>query len=130
MVPLKREKSSPCSTKLIFTRNYNLHWIASRANILCKYIMYFFNFGCGFCGPFSMLFPNAPASCGKKKYEIIFAALYFYCMSWSVSQILKILFQIGDINISIYVQLKSSFFLTKKTAVESETHFSREAIEN
>ena len=54
-----------------------------------------------------------------------------------VSQIFKILFQTGDINIFVlrgvffsrYVQLKSS--LTKKTSVvKSETHFSREAIEN
>ena len=36
----------------------------------CKYFGYFtyliylylFNFGCGFCGSFSMLFPEAPAS--------------------------------------------------------------------
>ena len=26
---------------------------------------YFFNFGRGFCGFFSMLFPKSPASCGK-----------------------------------------------------------------
>ena len=58
--------------------------------------------------------------------------------SKSVSQISKILFQTGDINIlvlrgvlfSTYIQLKN-FFLTKKTsAVKSERHFSREAIEN
>ena len=65
-----------------------------------------------------MLFPKAPASCGKKNFEIIFAALYSICMiSKSVSQIFKILFQTGDINILVlrgdfsirYVQLKSSF---------------------
>ena len=59
--------------------------------------------------------------------------------SKSVYQIFKILFQTGDINIfalrdvffSRYVQLKSSFYDGKKTsAVTSETHFSREAIEN
>ena len=55
----------------------------------------------------------------------------------SVSQIFKILFQARDINIFVlrgvlfrrYVQLKSSFS-DEKTAVKSETHFSREAIEN
>ena len=54
-----------------------------------------------------------------------------------MSQIFKILFQIGDINnfilcsvfFSRYVQLKS-FFPDEKTAVKSETHFSRKAIEN
>ena len=53
-------------------------------------------------------------------------------------QIFKILFQIGDINILVlrgvffsrYVQLKSSFSEEKTLAVKSETHFSREAIEN
>ena len=58
--------------------------------------------------------------------------------SKSVPQIFKILFQIGDINILVlrgvffsrYVQLKSSFSEEKTLAVKSETHFSREAIEN
>ena len=48
----------------MFVKNYRLHWIVGRANILCKYIIYiFFNFGCGFCDSFIMLFPKAPASC-------------------------------------------------------------------
>ena len=58
--------------------------------------------------------------------------------SKSLSQILKILFQTRDINIFVlrgvffrrYVQLESSFSDKKKSAVKSETHFSREAIEN
>ena len=59
--------------------------------------------------------------------------------SKSESQIFKILFQTGDINIFVlrgvffsrYAQLKISFPDEKKTsAVKSETHFSREAIEN
>ena len=62
------------------------------------------------------------------------------CMiSKSVSQIFKILFQTGDVNIFVlrsvfssrYVQLKSCFSEEKKTsAVISKTHFSREAIGN
>ena len=65
-----------------------------------------------------MLFPKAPASCGKN-IEIIFAALYSIRMSSkSVSRIFKILFQIGDVNIFVlrgvffsrYVQRKSYFF--------------------
>ena len=58
--------------------------------------------------------------------------------SKSVSQIFKILFQTGDINIFVlcgaffsrYVQLKSSFSDEKTPAVKSETLFSGEAIEN
>ena len=64
-----------------------------------------------------MLFPEAPTSSGKK-IEIIFAALYFYCMSSEiVTQISKFLFQIGDINnfvlfvisFSRYIQIKRFF---------------------
>ena len=58
--------------------------------------------------------------------------------SKSVSQILKILFQTGDINIFVlrsvffsrYVQLKRSFSDEKRSAVKSETRFSRESIKN
>ena len=54
-----------------------------------------------------------------------------------MSEIFKILFQTGDINIFVlrsvflsrYVQLKSSFS-DKKTAMKFETHFSRQAIQN
>ena len=57
--------------------------------------------------------------------------------SKSVSQIFKIIFQTGDINICVlhgvfvtrYVELKNSFS-DKKNSPEIETHFSREAIEN
>ena len=55
-----------------------------------------------------------------------------------MSQILKILYQTGDINsfvlrgvfFSKYVQLKSFFSDEKTPAVKSETYFSRKAIEN
>ena len=55
-----------------------------------------------------------------------------------VSQIFKILFQTGDIVFDVlsvffsrYVRLRSSFPDEKKpSAVKSEIHFSREAIEN
>ena len=58
--------------------------------------------------------------------------------SKSVSQIFKMLYQTGDINIFIlrgvffsrYVQLKSSFSDEKKSAMKSETLYSTEAIEN
>ena len=59
--------------------------------------------------------------------------------SKSVSQIFKILFQTGDINIFVlrgvffsrYIQLKKTPFLMKKTSVvKSETNLGREAIEN
>ena len=53
-----------------------------------------------------------------------------------MSQIFKMLFQTGNINIIVphgvlfsrYVQLKSSFSAKKTSVVESETHFCREGI--
>ena len=58
--------------------------------------------------------------------------------SKSVSQIFKILFQTGDINIFVlrgvfvsrYIQLESSFSDEKTLAVKYEAHFRREVIEN
>ena len=58
--------------------------------------------------------------------------------SKSMSQIFKILFQTGDINIFVlrgvffsrYVKLKALFLTKKTSAVKSETHFSRQSIKN
>ena len=55
-----------------------------------------------------------------------------------MSQIFKILFHTGDINIFVlrgiffsrYVQLKAPLLTKKTSAVKSETRFNREAIEN
>ena len=87
----------------MFAKSYHLHWIADRANILCKYIIYkFFNFGYGFCGSFPMLFPKAPASSCKK----ILNCFFLHCTSIfmdlkSKSQIFKISFQTGEINVFV-----------------------------
>ena len=56
----------------------------------------------------------------------------------SVSQIFKILFQTGDINIFVlrgvffskYAQLKYPFLTKNTSAVKSETPFTRETVEN
>ena len=104
----------------MFAKNYYLHWIAGRANILSNYIIYiFFGFGCGFYGSFPMLFPKAPACCCKtilNEFLLHFTSIFL--SSKRVSQIFKIFFQVGDINIFVfhgvffsrYVPLKSSFF--------------------
>ena len=43
----------------MFTKNYQLQWIADRANIHSKYITHkFFNFGCGFYVSFPILLPQ------------------------------------------------------------------------
>ena len=63
----------------MFAKNYHLHWIVGRPDILSKNIIHIlFNFGRGFCVYFLMLFPKAPVSCSEKKTELIFATLYFY----------------------------------------------------
>ena len=57
--------------------------------------------------------------------------------SKGVSQIFKILFQIGDnifvlraVFFSVYVQIKSPFLTKKTSTVKSETHCCREATGN
>ena len=83
-----------------------------------------------------MLFLEAPASCGKKNWNNFYCIVLLFVWAQKLSQIFKILFQTGNINIfeihgvffSRSVQLKSSFSDEKKTAVKSERHFSREAI--
>ena len=103
----------------MFAKTYHLDWIAGRANILRKYIIYLlFNCGRGYCGFFPMSFPKAPASCCKK----ILNQFLLHCPSTfmslkSVPHIFKILFQTGYINIFVlcgvffsrYAQLKSLF---------------------
>ena len=105
----------------MFVKNYHLHWIAGRGNILSKYEIYiFFNFGRGFCCSFPKWFSKASASCCKKTFLLHCASIFM--ASKSVSQILKILFQTGDIEIFVlcgvffsrYVLLKSSFSGKKK----------------
>ena len=98
--------------------------------------MYFFSFGRGFWGFFSMLFPKAQASCGKNLWNNF---------SWIVLLFEKVCFRIlkfyFKLEILIFLYFVVSFsvdifnwkdpFLTKKTSVvKSETRFRREATEN
>ena len=87
-------------SRYMFTKNYHLHWIVGRANILSKYIIYnFFNFGRGFCGSFSMSFPKAPgSSCKKILDQFLLQCTSILMSSKSASQIFKILFKTRDIN--------------------------------
>ena len=59
-----------CSTKTVHvSKKLPLHWTAVILNIFCKYLIYiyiFFQFECGFCRSFSMIFPKDPAPCYKK----------------------------------------------------------------
>ena len=124
----------------MFAKNYHFHWIAGRTNIFSKYLIYiFFSFGPGFCSSFPKLFPKAPASCCKKILNLfLLHCTSIFMTSKSVSQILKTIFQTGDINVFVLrgvffsrcVPLKISFSYKKILAIKSQTQFSRDAVEN
>ena len=84
--------------------------------------IYIFIFGCGFCGSFSMLFPEGPGSCDKEILRnFLLHSTSISMSSKGLSQIFKILFQTGYVNIFVlrgvvfsrYVQLKRSFSAKK-----------------
>ena len=61
--------------------------------------IYIFNFGRGFCGSFSILFPEAPVSCDKEILKQFLTHCPSICMSSkSTSQTFKILILTGDSN--------------------------------
>ena len=69
MVPSERENVSRCSTKLIHFGQKLLLALdcrQSKYSLEIHNIHIFFNFGHGFCGSFSILFPKASASGGKE----------------------------------------------------------------
>ena len=104
----------------VFPKNYHLHWTAGRANILCKYLIYFFNFGRGFCSS-SYVNSRSSSLLWCRNFEIIFGALYYFC-ELKKCLTFKILFQTGDINsfgllgafFTRFVRLKSSSSAKKK----------------
>ena len=62
----------------MFAKNYHLHWIEGRANILSKYLIYVFSILCvAFAVAFFRYFQKLHLFV-VKKIELIFAALYFY----------------------------------------------------
>ena len=102
--------------------------------------IYIFIFGCGFCGSFSMLFPEGPGSCDKEILKnFLLHSTSISMSSKGLSQIFKIFFQTGYVNIfflrgvvfSRYVQLKRSFSPKKKhqrwnlihTSIEKPSNF-------
>ena len=131
MLPWKWENVSRC----FFAKIYHLHWISSRANILCKYIIYiFFQFCVWFCGSFSKIFPLTPASCDKKFLKQFLLHCTSICISSkSMLQSFKILFQTEDINIYVlrgvyfsrYVQLTIWLSDENASAMKYEPGFSR-----
>ena len=120
MLPLKWESLSCCSTKLIYVcKNYHLHWIAGRANILYKNLYIYIYI-------YSIVGVSFVASCNKKNWNnfcIIFAALQFYL--YELNECVS-LFQTENINIFVlccffkgYVYVKSLF--SDKTNINGES---------
>ena len=103
MLPSKWENLSRCSTKIIyFCKKLPLTLDCGQS----KYSHYIFNFRRAFYGSFPMLFPKAPASWFRKILNwFLLHCTSIFMSSKSVSQIFKILFQTGDINILVSGQL-------------------------
>ena len=123
MLPSTWENLSRCSKKFNTCLEKKLPLAMDCRQSKHSQIIYiFFNFGCGFCGFFPILFPKAPASFWKKNWTNYYALYSIFMSSKSVFQIFKIIFQTGDINIfdllgvffSRCVKLKSSFSNEKK----------------
>ena len=130
MLPSKWENLSLCSTKLIhFCKNYHLHWIAGRANILCKYIIYiFFQFSaCLLRFLFYVISKSFTFLWLKKKKKKIPLHCTSICMSSKVvSHIFQILFQTGDINIFVLRGVLFSRYVQLKYFFSDEKNFSGE----
>ena len=103
MLPSKWENLSRCSTKIIyFCKKLPLTLDCGQS----KYSHYIFNFRRAFYSSFPMLFPKAPASWFRKILNwFLLHCTSIFMSSKSVSQIFKILFQTGDINILVSGQL-------------------------
>ena len=70
-------------------------------------IYIFFNFGHGFCSSFPVLLPKAPASSCKKKFELVFAALY--CYIYELNKCLRFLKPHFKLEILIFLSFVVSF---------------------
>ena len=108
----------------MFAKSYHLHWITSRANILCKYLIniYFFNFGRGFCGFFSLLFTELQLLVIKKNWNIFCSIVLLFVCTQKVSQIFKTLFQTEDIDIFVLGRVFFSKYVHLKTYFSDEKH--------
>ena len=96
--------------KYMFAKNYHLHWIAGRANIPSKYIIYiFFNFRRGFCGFFPMLFPKAPPFCCKKNWTNFCCIILLYL--WTLKVCLRLLKSYLKLEIWIFLSFVVSFLV-------------------
>ena len=70
----------------MFAKNYYLHWIAGRANVLSKEIIYiFFNFGHGYCGSFPLCFYIYELKKCLRLLKSYFKLEILICLSYEMS---------------------------------------------
>ena len=110
----------------MFAKNYHFHWIARRANILYKYLIYiFFNFGRGFSDPFLYYFQKLKLLAIKKFWNnfcciaLLFvwdrkACLRFLKSYFKLEIYIDNIFVHRRVFFSTYAQLKRSFSDEKK----------------
>ena len=93
----------------MFAKNYHLHWIADRANILSKYIIYIFSIlGVAFTVPLLYYFQKLQLLVAKN-FELIFAALYFYI--YQLKKCLRFLKSYFKLEILIFLSFVVSFLV-------------------
>ena len=125
--------------QFIFAKKCHLHWIADRANIICKYITYtFFQFWAWLLRFLCYVVSKSCSLLWKKKLNnFCCIVILFVWAQKSVSQIFEILFQTGDINIFVLLGVFISICSTKKLLSRQNKHqwwnlrhFNKESVEN
>ena len=131
----------------MFAKNYHLHWIAGRVNILSKYIIYIYIYiyiyisilGVAFAVRFLYYFQKLQLLVVYNFWTNFCCIVLLYHWAQKLClRFLKSYFKLEILNIFVlrcvyfsrYVQLRSSISDEKSISGEIETHFRREAIEN
>ena len=112
----------------IFAKKCYLHWIADRANIICKYITYtFFQFWAWLLRFLFYVISKSFSLLWKKKLNnFCCIVILFVWTRKSVFKIFKILFQTEDINIFVLLGVFFSIYLRLKSSFLDETNISGE----
>ena len=109
-------------------KNYHLHWIASRANFLSKYMIYiFFNFGRNFCSFFSFVISKSSSLFVVKNIWINFCYSVLLYL-WAKKGCIRFLKACFKLEILIFFILRGDIFsrYVKKSSVSDEKNNSGE----
>ena len=124
LLALESESLDQYNTKSSYVwKNYDLNQIFDISNIIKTILSFFVNFRCGCYCPKSMFIFKAPTSRYKEAAKNFLPHCVSICInSKSMSEVFKIIFSTGDINIFddggsisvLYFQIKSSFSCEKR----------------